>query len=99
MKNASPARWWDSPAGKITPSVPEGHDKPLKYPLMYETCQLMVINKIDAAEFFDFDIAKATEYAKMRNPDIDVICISAKTGEGIPALAQWILDSVNEWNK
>ena len=80
-------------------SVPEGHDKPLKYPLMYETCQLMVINKIDAAEFFDFDIEKATEYAKMRNPDIDVICISAKTGEGIPALAQWILDSVNEWNK
>ena len=80
-------------------SVPEGHDKPLKYPLMYETCQLMVINKIDAADFFDFDIGKATEYAKMRNPDIDVICISAKTGEGIPALAQWILDSVNEWNK
>ena len=80
-------------------SVPEGHDKPLKYPLMYETCQLMVINKIDAADFFDFDIEKATEYAKMRNPDIDVICISAKTGEGIPALAQWILDSVNEWNK
>ena len=80
-------------------SVPEGHDKPLKYPLMYETCQLMVINKIDAAEFFDFDIAKATEYAKMRNPDIDVICISAKTGEGIPALAQWIMDSVKEWNK
>ena len=80
-------------------SVPEGHDKPLKYPLMYETCQLMVINKIDAADFFDFDIEKATEYAKMRNPDIDVICISAKTGEGIPALAQWILDSVNDWNK
>lgn len=80
-------------------SVPEGHDKPLKYPLMYETCQLMVINKIDAADFFDFDIAKATEYAKMRNPDIDVICISAKTGEGIPALAQWIMDSVKEWNE
>lgn len=80
-------------------SVPEGHDKPLKYPLMYETCQLMVINKIDAAEFFDFDIAKATEYAKMRNPDIEVLCISAKTGEGIPALAQWIMDSVKEWNK
>ena len=79
-------------------SVPEGHDKPLKYPLMYETCQLMVINKIDAAEFFDFDIAKATEYAKMRNPHIDVICISAKTGEGIPALADWIISSVKEWN-
>lgn len=80
-------------------SVPEGHDKPLKYPLMYETCQLMVINKIDAAEYFDFDIAKATEYAKMRNPNIDVICISAKTGEGIPALADWIINSVKEWNK
>lgn len=80
-------------------SVPEGHDKPLKYPLMYETCQLLVINKIDAAEFFDFDTEKAIEYARMRNPDIDVICISAKTGEGIPALAQWIIDSVKEWNK
>jgi hydrogenase nickel incorporation protein HypB len=80
-------------------SVPEGHDKPLKYPLMYETCQLLVINKIDAAEYFDFDIAKATEYAKMRNPNIDVICISAKTGEGIPALADWIINSVKEWNK
>lgn len=80
-------------------SVPEGHDKPLKYPLMYETCQLMVINKIDAAEFFDFDIAKATEYAKMRNPDIEVLCISAKTGEGIPALARWIIDSVKDWNE
>ena len=80
-------------------SVPEGHDKPLKYPLMYETCQLMVINKIDAAEYFDFDIAKATEYAKLRNPEIDVLCISAKTGEGIPALADWIISSVKEWNE
>lgn len=80
-------------------SVPEGHDKPLKYPLMYETCQLMVINKIDAAEYFDFDMDKAMEYAKMRNPDIDIICISAKTGEGIPALADWIIRNVNEWNQ
>lgn len=79
-------------------SVPEGHDKPLKYPLMYETCQLLVINKIDVAEYFDFDINKAIEYAKMRNPDIDVLCISAKTGEGIPALARWIINSVKEWN-
>jgi len=79
-------------------SVPEGHDKPLKYPLMYETCQLLVINKIDVAEYFDFDMEKVVEYAKMRNPDIDILFISAKTGEGIPALAQWIIDSVKEWN-
>ena len=80
-------------------SVPEGHDKPLKYPLMYETCQLLVINKIDVADYFDFDMDKVVEYAKMRNPDIDILFISAKTGEGIPALAQWIIDSVKEWNK
>ena len=79
-------------------SVPEGHDKPLKYPLMYETCQLLVINKIDVAEYFDFDMEKVVEYAKMRNPDIDILFISAKTGEGITALAQWIIDSVKEWN-
>ena len=78
-------------------SVPEGHDKPLKYPLMYETCQLLVINKIDVAEYFDFDMEKVVEYAKMRNPNIDILFISAKTGEGIPALAQWIIDSVREW--
>jgi len=78
-------------------SVPEGHDKPLKYPLMYETCQLMVINKIDAAEYFDFDIAKATEYAKMRNPDIDILFVSAKTGEGIEKLADWIEAETWKW--
>ncbi len=79
-------------------SVPEGHDKPLKYPLMYETCDLLVVNKIDAIEFFDFDREKVTEYAKMRNPDIDIIFISAKTGEGVPELADWIIRGVNEWN-
>ena len=65
-------------------SVPEGHDKPLKYPLMYETCQLLVINKIDVAEYFDFDMEKVVEYAKMRNPDIDILFISAKTGKVFP---------------
>ncbi len=75
-------------------SVPEGHDKPLKYPLMYETCSLIVINKTDVLPYFDFDIEKATAYAKMRNPDIAVICISAKTGEGIAELADWISDRV-----
>jgi len=80
-------------------SVPEGHDKPLKYPLMYETCQLLIINKIDAADYFDFDVEKATTYAKMRNPEIQVLCVSAKTGEGIPALAEWVLETVNHWNR
>ena len=79
-------------------SVPEGHDKPLKYPLMYETCDLLVVNKIDAAEFFDFDFDKVTEYARMRNPEIDIIFISAKTGEGVNELADWLIRQVNEWN-
>ena len=80
-------------------SVPEGHDKPLKYPLMYETCDLLVINKTDVIDYFDFDKEKVEEYAKMRNPEIEVIFISAKTGEGIPALADWIIRNVNDWNK
>ena len=79
-------------------SVPEGHDKPLKYPLMYETCDLLVVNKIDAAEFFDFDFDKVTEYARMRNPEIDIIFISAKTGDGVTELADWLIRQVNEWN-
>ena len=80
-------------------SVPEGHDKPLKYPLMYETCQLLVVNKIDVLPYFDFDTEKVVEYARMRNPDIKVIFASARTGEGVDAVADWILESVEEWNK
>jgi hydrogenase nickel incorporation protein HypB len=72
-------------------SVPEGDDKPLKYPLMYEKCDLMIINKIDVMPYFDFDMDKVVEYARMRHPDIDIIFISAKTGEGIDKLADWIL--------
>jgi len=79
-------------------SVPEGHDKPLKYPLMYETCDLMVVNKIDTIDFFDFDREKVIEYAKMRNPEIDIIFISAKTGEGVHELAEWIIKEVTDWN-
>lgn len=79
-------------------SVPEGHDKPLKYPLMYETCQLLVVNKIDVLPYFDFDCKKLEEYAKMRNPDIKIIYASARTGEGIDEVADWILNSVKEWN-
>ena len=78
-------------------SVPEGHDKPLKYPLMYEICDLLVINKIDVLEYFDFDWEKVVEYAKMRNPDIDILFISAKTREGIPELAEWIVKNTEAW--
>lgn len=80
-------------------SVPEGHDKPLKYPVMYENCQLLVINKIDAIEHFDFDKDKVVEYAKMRNPNIEILFVSAKTGEGIPELAEWIMKNIKEWNE
>lgn len=79
-------------------SVPEGDDKPLKYPLMYETCDLLVINKIDVLDYFDFDCEKVVEYAKRRNPNIEVIFVSARTGEGIPKLAGWILDQTAAWN-
>ena len=80
-------------------SVPEGHDKPLKYPLMYETCSLLVINKIDVLPYFDFDCKKVEEYAKMRNPNIKIIFASAKTGEGIDEVAEWILENVKKWNE
>jgi hydrogenase nickel incorporation protein HypB len=80
-------------------SVPEGHDKPLKYPLMYETCGLLIVNKIDVLDYFDFDKDKVAEYAKMRNPDIEIIFVSAKTGEGIPQLAEWLLNRVEEWTR
>ena len=80
-------------------SVPEGHDKPLKYPLMYETCDLLVVNKIDVMEYFDFDREKVIEYAKMRNPNIDILFVSAKTGEGIDQLGNWIINEINQWNQ
>lgn len=80
-------------------SVPEGHDKPLKYPLMYETCELLVINKIDVLPYFDFDVEKAKEYAKMRNPNIKVITASSKTGEGIEDVADWLIAQVDSWIK
>ena len=78
-------------------SVPEGDDKPLKYPLMYEKCDLLVINKTDVLPYFDFDKEKAEAYAKRRNPDIDIFYISAKTGEGIEELADWVLTQAKAW--
>lgn len=80
-------------------SVPEGDDKPLKYPLMYEKCDLLVVNKIDVLPYFDFDKRKVEEYARRRNPDIAILYISAKTGEGIDELADWILEQARDWRK
>ena len=78
-------------------SVPEGHDKPRKYPLMFSVCDLAVINKIDVMPYFDFDLDKCREYVRMRNPKAQVIPICAKTGEGVEKLADWILKEVNNW--
>lgn len=71
-------------------SVPEGHDKPLKYPLMFTVCDLVIINKIDVMPYFDFDLEKCKEYIHRRNPNAEIIPISAKTGEGIDVLCDWI---------
>ena len=80
-------------------SVPEGHDKPLKYPLMFSVCDTVVINKMDVAPYFDFDLEKCREYIRMRNPKARVIPICAKTGEGVEAFAEWLLEEVNHWKK
>ena len=78
-------------------SVPEGHDKPLKYPLMFSVCDIVVINKIDVMPYFDFDMEKCAEYVHMRNPTAEIIPICARTGEGVDALADWILKEVKNW--
>ncbi len=80
-------------------SVPEGHDKPLKYPLMFSVCDVVVVNKMDVLPYFDFDLEKCREYVHMRNPRARVIPISAKTGEGVDAFAQWLLEEVNAWKQ
>lgn len=79
-------------------SVPEGDDKPLKYPLMYEKCDILVISKTDVLPYFDFDTEKVVQNAHMRNPEIEVMFVSAKTGEGMDELADWIIRRVKEWN-
>lgn len=78
-------------------SVPEGHDKPLKYPLMFQVCDVVLINKIDVAPYFDFDFEKCTEYIHMRNPKAKIFPVSAKTGEGIAAVAQWLKEEITNW--
>ena len=78
-------------------SVPEGHDKPLKYPLMFQVANALIINKIDVLPYFDFDIEKVKEYALMRNPNLKIFLISAKTGEGMDEVASWLEEEVKDW--
>ncbi len=79
-------------------SVPEGHDKPLKYPLIFTVCDALIINKIDVLPYFDFDMEKVVEYAHMRNPNLKIFPISAKTGEGVDAWCDWLRQQVQDWN-
>ena len=79
-------------------SVPEGHDKPLKYPLIFQVCDALIINKIDVLPYFDFDMEKVVEYARMRNPKLEIFPISAKTGEGVDAWCDWLSRNVKQWN-
>ena len=80
-------------------SVPEGHDKPLKYPLIFQVCDVLIINKIDVMSYFDFDLKLVEEYARRRNPDIRIFPISAKTGEGVSAWTDWLKEQVKLWQK
>lgn len=80
-------------------SVPEGHDKPLKYPLMFSICDVVLINKIDVLPYFDFDMEKCREYIRMRNPKAKVIPICARTGEGIEEWTDWLRSEVKAWKK
>lgn len=79
-------------------SVPEGHDKPLKYPLIFQVCDALIINKIDVLPYFDFDMQKVEEYAHRRNPNLKLFPICAKTGEGVAELAAWIKERAASWN-
>lgn len=78
-------------------SVPEGHDKPLKYPLIFTVCDALIINKIDVLPYFDFDMDKVTEFAHMRNPNLEIFPICAKTGEGVEAFTSWLKEQVQTW--
>lgn len=80
-------------------SVPEGDDKPLKYPLMFSICDCLLINKIDVLPYFDFDLEACEKYVRKLNPDIKIIPISARTGEGIAEWAEWLKAQVNDWIK
>ena len=92
---------YDTGAGKklMILSVPEGDDKPLKYPLMFRESDALVISKTDALPYFDFDVDKCIERAKKLNPAIAVFPVSAKTGDGMEALEAWIAEALEDWKK
>ena len=73
-------------------SYPEGDDKPLKYPLMFEVCDAVIINKIDTSDYFSFDREKAVERIRARNPKSEIFFVSAKTGEGFESLVKWLIE-------
>ena len=80
-------------------SVPEGDDKPLKYPLMFTVSDVVLINKIDTKSVFDFDDEALVKRIKKLNPNAEIFFISAKTGEGIDAWADWLRREIDAWNK
>ena len=80
-------------------SVPEGHDKPLKYPLMFSICDVLLINKIDVLPYFDFDLEECKKYVRKLNPNMNVIPISARTGEGIEEWTDWLRTEIKAWNE
>ena len=80
-------------------SVPEGDDKPLKYPLMFSICDAVIINKIDVLPYFDFNVEKCREYILERNPNAKIFLVCAKSGDGIDEWADWLYGEVNNWIK
>lgn len=80
-------------------SVPEGDDKPLKYPLMFSIADVLLINKMDVINYFDFNLEACIERVKKLNPNIEIIPISARTGEGIDKFAEWLRKEIKEWNE
>ena len=80
-------------------SVPEGHDKPLKYPLMFQVCDAVLINKTDVLPYFDFDMDLVKTYIHQRNPQAEIFPVSAKTGEGITAWTDWLSNQVKIWKE
>lgn len=92
---------FDTGAGKkvMILSVPEGDDKPLKYPLMFEESDALVITKMDTIRYFNFDVEKCIERAKRLNPDIKIFPVSAKTGEGMKEVEDWLKQQVDHWKE
>ena len=80
-------------------SVPEGDDKPLKYPLMFSICDVLLINKIDVMPYFDFDLEACKKYVRRLNPNMKIIPISARNGDGIAEWADWLRTEIKAWNQ